>query len=257
VKNFIGSSRALSGVGVASAALRVSVSIQEVWAVIGVETSGCGFLPDRRPEILYERHTFHGLTGGRFDDGDISDASPGGYGATGAFQYERLARAMAHDRAAALRSTSWGLGQILGMNCAMAGFSDVEAFVAAMSDSEDAQLAAVTAFIDAAGLTGALRTHDWASFARGYNGPAYARNQYDTRLRGEFQKYATGILPDLDVRAAQLYLQYTGFKPGPVDGFLGNLTRSAIVEYQIGERLPPTGTIDQALLSRLAPAPLP
>jgi hypothetical protein len=218
VKNFIGSSRALSGVGVASAALRVSVSIQEVWAVIGVETSGCGFLPDRRPEILYERHTF---------------------------------------RAAALRSTSWGLGQILGMNCAMAGFSDVEAFVAAMSDSEDAQLAAVTAFIDAAGLTGALRTHDWASFARGYNGPAYARNQYDTRLRGEFQKYATGILPDLDVRAAQLYLQYTGFKPGPVDGFLGNLTRSAIVEYQIGERLPPTGTIDQALLSRLAPAPLP
>ena len=38
-----------------------------LWAVLAVETSGSGFLPDRRSKILFERHYFHRLTGGRFD----------------------------------------------------------------------------------------------------------------------------------------------------------------------------------------------
>jgi hypothetical protein len=34
----------------------MSVSILPVlWSVVVVETSGCGFLPDRRPRILFER----------------------------------------------------------------------------------------------------------------------------------------------------------------------------------------------------------
>ena len=82
----------MTSAGVAGAADVLSVSAQEVWTVIGVETAGCGFLADRRPQILFERHIFHRLTSGRFDDGDISDPTPGGYGATGAHQYDRLAR---------------------------------------------------------------------------------------------------------------------------------------------------------------------
>jgi len=255
--DFIGQSRALTTGGTSTAALSLGVSIQEVWAVIGVETSGCGFLPDRRPEILYERHLFHRFTNGQFDDGDISDPAPGGYGASGAFQYDRLNSAIALDRRAALRATSWGLGQILGSNCASAGFQDVEAFVAMMAASEDGQLTAVAGFIRSAGLADALRTHDWTSFARGYNGPAYARNQYDVRLRGEYQKAVAGLLPDLDVRAAQLYLQYQGFHPGPVDGFLGSRTRSALIEFQTREGLPPTGEIDDNVLDLLAPPAAP
>ena len=158
---------------------------------------------------------------------------------------------------AALRATSWGLGQILGSNAAGAGFQDVDTFVRMMSASEDAQLAAVAAFIQSAGLADALRTHDWTSFARGYNGPAYLRNQYDTRLRGEYQRYVAGLMPDLDVRAAQLYLQYQGFHPGPVDGFLGNRTRSALIEFQTREGLPPTGEVNDTVLDRLRPAPPP
>ena len=94
--DFIGASQALTSGGVTTAALDLGVAIQEVWTVIGVETSGCGFLPDRRPEILYERHLFHKFTNGRFDDGDISDPVPGGYGASGAFQYRA---AESRDRA--------------------------------------------------------------------------------------------------------------------------------------------------------------
>ena len=52
------------------------------------------------------------------------------------------------SNATALQSASWGLGQILGRNCEMAGFADVEAFVRAMSHSEDVQLAAVAALRD-------------------------------------------------------------------------------------------------------------
>ena len=79
-QEFVGKSLALSSDGLAKAAQSLSVQAPEVWCVLSVETSGCGFLADRRPQILFERHIFHRLTGGRYDDGDISDPTPGGYG---------------------------------------------------------------------------------------------------------------------------------------------------------------------------------
>src|SRR5690348_6259516 len=70
----------------------------------------------------------------------------------------------------------------MGMNYARAGFENVEDMVAAMSDSEDRQLSAMAAFLRRTGLAASLQAHDWASFARGYNGPNYAINRYDIRL---------------------------------------------------------------------------
>jgi hypothetical protein len=249
--DFVGSSLALSRSGFAAAAQSLTVKAAEIWSVLAVETSGCGFLADRRPQILYERHHFHRLTGGRFDDGDISDPKAGGYGPGGAHQYDRLARAVALDRTAALQSTSWGLGQIMGENFAEAGFQDVETMVSAMSDSEDSQLAAVAAFLRSTHLDVPLQAHDWASFAAGYNGPSYAKNHYDVSLRGEFQKYSFGAMPDLDLRAAQLYLTFGGFDPGPVDGVLGSRTRAALVDFQNQQGLPATGEVDDAVLAAL------
>ena len=250
---FVGLSHPLSSNGMATVATSLSVNIQEVWTVLNVETSGCGFLPDRRPQILYERHIFHRLTGGRFDDGDLSDPASGGYGAGGTHQYDRLTAAMNLDRVAALQSASWGLGQVMGENFASAGFGSVDDMVQAMSDSEDAQLTAVAGFILANRLDRALATHDWASFARGYNGPAFATNHYDVRLRGEFQKLEAGVLPNLDIRAAQLFLTFRGFHPGPIDGFIGALTRAAIIDFQQQNGLNQTGLVDDDLLERLLP----
>src|SRR5436309_13561217 len=118
---FQGTALALSSDGLADVATSLGVHAPEIWAVLSVETRGCGFLPDRRPQILFERHIFHRLTNGQFDDGDISDPSPGGYGPRGAQQYDRLNRAIAKDRTAALQSASWGIGQIMGMNLARGG----------------------------------------------------------------------------------------------------------------------------------------
>src|SRR5579885_2614771 len=130
---FQGTALALSSEGLAEAASKMGVFATEIWTVLAVETSGCGYLPDRRPQILFERHIFHRLTQGRFDtNGDISSATPGGYGASGAHQYDRLASAIACDREAALQSASWGIGQIMGENFAAAGFRNVENMVTAV-----------------------------------------------------------------------------------------------------------------------------
>jgi len=251
---FVGKSLALTTDGVSESSGSLGVDVATLWSVLAVETSGCGFLPDRRPQILFERHLFHRLTAGRFDDGDISDPTPGGYGAQGAHQYDRLARAMAKDQRAALQSASWGLGQVLGTNFAPAGFTSVEAMVQAMVDSEDAQLRAVASFIDATDLAEPLQAQDWAGFAAGYNGPAFAKNHYDVQLGAEFLKFSAGALPDLTVRAAQLYLTYRGFHPGPVDGVLGNLTRSALREFQKQHGLALTGAADAQTLEALQPS---
>jgi hypothetical protein len=248
---FQGTALALSSDGLAAAASGLGVHAPEIWAVLAVETKGCGYLPDRRPQILYERHIFHRLTGAQFDDGDISDRSSGGYGPTGAHQYERLATAIKKDRIAALQSASWGLGQITGENFSAAGFESVQHMVAAMAQSEDAQLAAMGNFLAATKLRSSLQAHDWTTFARGYNGPNFAINRYDVRLNGEFQKFSVGALPDLNVRAAQLYLTYLGFHPGPIDGIAGERTLSALAQFQAQNGVLQTNSVDEDTVAQL------
>jgi hypothetical protein len=255
---FQGTALALSSNGLAAVANSLGVHAPEIWAVLAVETKGCGYLPDRRPQILYERHIFHRLTRGQFDDGDISDPSSGGYGATGTHQYERLSAAIAKDRIAALQSASWGLGQIMGENFAAAAFPNIEDMVAAMAQSEDAQLTAMGNFLIATNLRASLQAHDWMTFARRYNGPNFAINRYDVRLNGEFQRFSVGALPDLNVRAAQLYLTYLGFHPGPIDGVAGELTLSALAQFEAQNRIQQTDPVDEDVVARLRDSlPLP
>ncbi|MCU1307923.1 MAG: Peptidoglycan-binding domain 1 protein [Acidobacteriaceae bacterium] len=249
--HFQGNAAPLSSDGLTAVATDLKVHAPEIWAVLAVETSGCGYLPDRRPQILFERHVFHRLTNGQFDDGDISDPVPGGYGPRGALQYDRLGRAISKDRSAALQSTSWGIGQIMGMNYPRAGFHDVEDMVAAIEDSEDRQLTAVGMFLANTGLGTFLRSHDWASFARGYNGPNYAINRYDIRLNSEYQKYSTGALPDLNVRAAQLYLTYLGFHPGSIDGIAGEHTMAALAQFRAQNGMQSASGMDASAVAQL------
>src|SRR5438309_2351473 len=155
---FVGKAEALTPAGLASVADALSVKAPEIWALLTVETSGCGFLASRRPCILFERHIFHRLTDGEFDDGDISDPTPGGYGPGGAAQYGRLARAIALDRNAALLSASWGIGQLMGENFASCGFDGIETMVGQISDSEDAQLQAVASFLKSSRLDRPLQS---------------------------------------------------------------------------------------------------
>lgn len=251
---FQGLGRAMSSEGLAATAAILDTHATEIFTVIAVETKGCGFLPDRRPQILFERHIFHRLTQGAFDDGDISDPKPGGYGPTGAHQYDRLAQAITKNRTAALQSASWGLAQVMGENFKAAGYPDVESMIEGMMAGEDQQLAAMANFLRGAGLHTALRAHDWPTFARGYNGPNFVINHYDQLLRGEFQRLTAAGLPDLVVRAAQLYLNYLGFDPHGIDGIAGISTLSALADFQTRHGSPVTTWVNGDAVTQLETA---
>jgi len=156
------------------------------------------------------------------------------------------------DRHVALQSTSWGIGRVMGMNYALAGFQSVEDRVAAVSVSEDQQLAAVVHFPVGKKLDRALQSHDWQSFALGYKGGNYKANLYDSKLAAAFQRYAVGSLPDSSVRAAQLYLIYLGYEPSEVDGVVGPRTLSALAAFQSDRGFASGNTINAACLAQLS-----
>ncbi|TDR76574.1 putative peptidoglycan binding protein [Paludibacterium purpuratum] len=228
------------------------------WAVLQVESSGFGFLPDRRPKILFERHIFHRESQGRFSKAfpDISNPQHGGY-SRGASEYERLQRAIALDREAALKSASWGIAQIMGFNYAIVGFTCVEDMVQRMVEGgEDRQIMAMAKFIQHNQLVDALRQDDWPRFARGYNGANYARNRYDEKLADAYAK-AQRAEPSLELRTAQAALLYLGFDPGPIDGIQGTRTRTALRDFQTRNRLQETGELDGTSRTTLMAAAFP
>src|SRR5215510_12708813 len=106
---FVGKAAPLTQDGFDKVLHQLDVNSASVWTLLTVETSGFGFLADRRPKILYERHIFHQRTNGRYSatSPDISSSVSGGYG-RGTTEYGRLARAIKLDRRAALESASWG-----------------------------------------------------------------------------------------------------------------------------------------------------
>ncbi len=252
MQDFQGQASPLSPDGLKAAQDLLSIGAVEIWTVLSVETRGFGFLPDRRPAILFERHHFHKQTGGAFDGvaPDISSPDPGGY-LGGAREYDRLAKAIALNRHAALNSASWGIGQVMGFNSAAAGFPSVEAMVSAMVDAEDAQLKAMAGFVRSSKLSTALATHQWAAFAAVYNGADFAKNHYDTLLAANFQKLSIGPLPDIRVRQAQAYLTFLGVDVAGVDGILGKRTRSAVAQFRSDNGLGSSDAIDDPLIAAL------
>jgi N-acetylmuramidase len=159
--------------------------VAAVRAVVSVEAAGSGFYSDGRPKILFEAQWFSEFTDGIYDDSHPNISSPvwnrrlyiGGVA-----EWDRLSQALVLNRVAALKSASWGLGQIMGFNLKVAGYSDVEAFVKDMHQGEGKQLTAMFNFIKNNGLARSLVNQDWASFALGYNGAGYRQNGYDAQL---------------------------------------------------------------------------
>ena len=169
----------------------LGVEVAAIRAVVEVETNGSGFLDDGRPKILFERHIFWDLTPVPVSQTrpDLSNPVRGGYSNSEAGEWERLNDAIKFDRKAALQSASWGLGQVMGFNHEIAGYSDVEVFVKAMYQSEGKQLDAMMNFIKKNDLDSALRRHDWATFAGGYNGSAGV-GVYDLKLESAYEQHA-------------------------------------------------------------------
>jgi hypothetical protein len=254
VDTFVGTAAPLSQHGFDEVARQLDVDPESLWSLLTVETRGFGFLPDRRPKILYERHIFHRRTGGTFSMShpDISGKGAGGYATDTAGEYDRLTRAMVLDDRAALESASWGLGQVMGFNASTLGYPAVQDMVISFLSGEDAQLDGSRRFIAANGaLATAFRARRWATVAFFYNGEDYARNQYDVKLERHYHRFKTGGTPSVEVRAGQARLTYLGFDPRGVDGVVGKGTRRAARTFQAAQGLRVTGDLDDATLQRL------
>lgn len=242
----------------------IGCDIEVVQAVVTVEAAGKGFLADGRPKILHEKHVFHRLTGGSYDNvaPDISAAVPGGYQG-GDAEYIRLGVAMELDPSAALRSCSWGLGQIMGFNYDLAGFATVEDYIADTCAGEDQQLRAFATFIRSVGLVEAMQRKDFVEFARRYNGPAYKRNAYDAKLLAAYTG-AIGKVRDTfspvhrgSISEIQALLGLAGY-PVTVDGWPGPKTTAAIRQFQFDHGLQVDGIIGpQTHAALLLEAPTP
>lgn len=172
----------------------LACDVAAIKAVREVEASGNGFLSDKRPTILFEAHVFGRLTKQKWTASNPKISAKSWdrslYGAGGNNQYVRMSQAAKLDRASALSSASWGLFQIMGFNHKTCGFPDVESFVQAMCQDELQHLQAFAAFVMANPVMHkALRNRDWKTFAKTYNGPAYAANKYDTKLAAAHARF--------------------------------------------------------------------
>ncbi|MGH7871103.1 MAG: N-acetylmuramidase domain-containing protein, partial [Candidatus Binatia bacterium] len=85
---------------------------------------------------------------------------------------------------------------------------------------------------------------DWSGFARLYNGPTYWQNQYDVKLAEQYERFASGSVPNLEMRTAQVALLFLGYAPGKVDGMIGPRTRAAIKNFRIATGLPAGEELD-------------
>jgi hypothetical protein len=183
--------------------------VETIRALAMVESGPYGaFLTTGEPVILFEPHWFSRLTGGKYnwyrvpvdhssDNEHVRNDrisarwrvisrpmwTPGTYGPV-SVQHYRLAEAVKYDRDDALKSASWGLFQVLGVNHTYAGHDTLQSFINAAYRSVDDHLAMFVSFIQLYNprLLPAVQRRDWDTVAMIYNGPGQV-NVYAPKLK--------------------------------------------------------------------------
>lgn len=186
-------------------------------------------------------------------------------------RWKLLKRAEEIDRPAALASCSWGCGQVMGSHWRWLGFASVDALVTEARDGASGQIRLMMRYIQKAKLVSKLQDHDWAGFARAYNGPAYAKYKYDSKMRDAYRRFcnlskspgkaemlakrnqlqmlkfgSVGVA----VRQLQRDLSSIGYTL-KVDGDFGPATERVLKQFQHENRLQPDGIFGPKTLEML------
>tara|TARA_Y100000593_G_scaffold83521_1_gene157497 strand:- start:20333 stop:21502 length:1170 start_codon:yes stop_codon:yes gene_type:complete len=270
--NFIGAAKRLDDIDINIIGHRIAVGEDEVHAFMDVEAASSGFDDLGRPKMLFEPHVFYRLLGPGIDrDKAVAeglayrDWKPGSYPRD---SYPRLKKAMEINETAAMQASSWGLGQILGTNFREAGYRSVQDMVRDFMIDEDNHLEAMIRFIINAGIADDLRNHRWATVARVYNGPGYAKHGYHTRLANAYRKWtrirdtewSPAREPNIpmngeDLKAVQRRLRELGYpEVGAADGKWGTRTRAAVLAFRADNNLPIYVGIDEQFKAALLEA---
>jgi hypothetical protein len=253
-------------------------------AVVEIESEGAPLEIDgKTPRLLFERHVFHR---------ELTASQPAKLPAavklglaipkwskktqykdqgSSAARLALLDRARGVDVECANRSCSWGLGQTMGFLAEELDYRSATDMVAKMvAGGVRAQVDMMVAEICSKQLVDELNTGKWRAFARSYNGPAYAENQYDIKLAGAYRRWERKLsalaegkpmaapryasLSKDEVMAVQQQLQQLGHYSFDIDGKWGRLTTGGISSFQTFEGLPVTGDYDAATREALAQA---
>lgn len=187
--NFIGTGNGKTDAGVEVAARLCNCDGRDLLAIISVEAAGSGFDSQHRLKMLFEPHIFYRLLHAAELDKDLNLATTMGiaYPVQGerpypSDSYPRLQSACSINLELALQSASWGAPQILGENCHLCGYATAEAMVKDFLVGEDIQIGALARFLNRTGAGKYLAAHNWAAFAKVYNGKNFAKYHYDERI---------------------------------------------------------------------------
>lgn len=253
-------------------------------AVVEIESAGQLWEDDgTTPRLLFERHVFHR---------EIKKSAPGKLPAaikaglaipkwSKATQYKDqgtskgrlalIAKARSIDLECANRSASWGLGQTMGFNAEGLKFQSATALVSYMETGGiPAQVDCMVREIKRNKLEKKLSALDWAGFARGYNGPGYAQNKYDTKLEAAYGRWEKKVgsveAPPVaapaveaprgdksaEIKEVQEHLKALGYHDvGEVDGKWGGKTAGAIAAFKNDRHLTGETIIDPTLIAEL------
>jgi N-acetylmuramidase/Putative peptidoglycan binding domain len=234
------------------AARAANIDPAALLAVVEVESAGKFFARVKgrdEPLIRFECHYFDR----RLDAGQRVKAREAGISSPLAgkvlnprSQEDRwalLERAAAFSRQAALESVSWGIGQIMGAHWKSLGFGSVEEMADLARSGAAGQIRLLILFLEKNSLVPMLNAHDWPGFARRYNGPAYRRYAYDTKLAIAYARHkgaGAPALPEQSVKELQHALSAAGFAADPT-GIFDASTRTALIAFQKAHRLAPDG----------------
>lgn len=183
---------------VAQIAARINVEPAALLAVAEVESAGKAFATVNgraEPLIRFEGHYFDRRLSGqkraRARAEGLASPKAGGVPnpSSQPARWALLERAAAIDENAAYESVSWGVGQVMGAHWESLGFGNVGELVSLCRSSVGGQVDLMARFIVKNGLAPALRSRDWAAFARGYNGAGYKKNAYDTKMAKAYARW--------------------------------------------------------------------
>lgn len=172
------------------AAEKLGVSVKHINMLLKVESAGRSFDNAGRPVILFEPHIFHRRTNGEWTPSEFSYVRWGAKPYPKSFdgRWAQLEAAARYNRTAALESASWGLFQVMGFHWRALGYADAYDFALMMARGEPEQLDAMVRFVTVNGLKNALQAcragdpDSCREFARRYNGPGFAKNNYHTKM---------------------------------------------------------------------------
>lgn len=221
---------------------RIGVGEDEIHALLDVESRGTGF--DRYGVIkLFEEHVMYRcLPVNQRDEAVALGIAYPEWRNNYKDHHERFLKAYAFNKDAALKACSWGLGQTLGENHIACGYNTPTQMVKAYAADEANQLEGMIQFIISNKLDDELRDHDWAGFARGYNGKYYYKHNYHIRLKDRYEwwqkKPDTPWSPDMAqqeemVAVDDLKYNGPGVKPtteDEVDIIIDNMT--GVVDHE-------------------------